>query len=60
MGMIRKAVQEDEQGLVALYRDSMYRELPGIVRWALGVVPERVVVVEEKTKILAEENRQSC
>ena len=51
--MIRKAVPEDEQGLVTLYRDSTYRELPGIVRWALGVVPERVVVVEEKKEIIA-------
>lgn len=49
--MIRTALQKDEAQLEGLYAESIYKELPALVRWALKVVPERVVIVEEHGEI---------
>lgn len=51
--MIRTASSRDERLLENLYEGSIYKEMPKIVRWALKVVPERVIVIEERQKILA-------
>jgi ribosomal protein S18 acetylase RimI-like enzyme len=51
--MIRRAQPKDKACLAALYAGSIYGELPAMVEWALRVVPERVVIVEEQREVLA-------
>jgi len=47
MVMIRNALKWDEARLRILYKGSIYKELPKMVKWALKVVPERVFLFEE-------------
>lgn len=51
--MIRAATLNDVAQLELLYCRSIYRKLPELVRWALDVVPERILVIEEQREILA-------
>lgn len=49
--MIRTATINDEAQLELLYDKSIYSKLPELVRWALDVVPDRIIVVEKEGKI---------
>lgn len=51
--MIKAATSNDLAQLELLYCKSIYRKLPELVRWALNVVPERMLVIEEQQEILA-------
>lgn len=52
----------DEQPLENLYEGSIYKEMPKMVKWAFRVVPERIIVVEERRtrKILASVYTDVC
>lgn len=58
--MIRTAKSNDEERLSALYEGSVYGCLPSLVKWALSVVPERVVVVEKHREIEAVVYTMTC
>jgi hypothetical protein len=58
--MIRTALSIDERLLENLYEESIYKEMPKLVKWALNVVPERVIVIEERQKILASVYTDVC
>ena len=58
--MIRTALQKHEALLEILYRGSICKEFPAIVKWALNVVPERVFIVEEQREILASVYTMVC
>lgn len=50
--MIRVGQKSDLDQLRLLYDKSVYCELPKLVQWALDVVPERILVVEEEDEVL--------
>lgn len=58
--MIRTALPTDEARLESLYTGSIYKELLALVKWALRVVPERVVIVEEQREISASAYTMVC
>ena len=51
--MIRTASPKYEPRLETLYKESRYRKVPEIVRWALSEAHERVLIAEERQEILA-------
>ena len=52
MKVIRTAQKDDAEKLEALYKESVYGKTPSLVRWALQIVPKRVLVAERHEEIV--------